>query len=406
MAQLRDDGHTYSRFSTITELLEAARERLIEYLRTDFDTELTPRQTSLAHATLQSAAAFERQAVPSLAWEALDRDLARELVAAAEDKAVDKLEAPQMIEALYSRGYLTLDQPSGKFHPTAAAVLLLAHSPSRTFAQARLQLDAYVSTVPDATPLDSVRVDAPLPHGIEQAVAFVRRNTSSPLKVEGLHRRRTETLPPEVLREAIVNAVAHRDYAIVGARVTVEVFSDRVVVRSPGLPAGGQSLARIQQGEAPSRSRNPLIVQGLTWLELMDDRGTGIRRMRELLQQRGLPAPTFVLRDDEFVVTLMLAVAPKEEAAGVSLPPAPPPSPSKPPMPSGLSEDQIAILEGVARQGYVTTAWCVKNLGISRDTAWRLLQVLVQKELVAPEGVGRGIKYRGKDSLAGSQPGG
>lgn len=391
LQRARDDGHTYSRFATIPELLEAARERLVEYLRTHFETEPTPRQTSLAQATQRAAAPFERQSIATVAWEALDQNLARELAAAAEAKPAEKLDPPQIVEALYSRGYLTLDQPTAKFHPTAAAVLLLGQSPARTFPQARLQLDAYTGKVPDAAPLDSVHVDAPLPQAIEQSVAFVRRNTSSPLKIAGLHRRRAEPLPPEVLREAIVNAVAHRDYELTGARVTVEVFADRVVVRSPGLPAGGQSLERIQQGEAPSRSRNPLIVQGLTWLELMDDRGTGIRRMRELMQQRGLAAPSFVLRDDELVLTMMLAVEVAESAVGGSTPPT---VASKPPIPIGLTEDQAAIMEGVSRQGFVTTGWCVKNRGLPRVTAWRLLQELVQKGVLVEEGVGRGVKYR------------
>ncbi len=88
----------------------------------------------------------------------------------------------------------------------------MAKSPSKAFPQARVQLDAYVGETRDARPLDSILVDKPLPAAIEQAVAFIRRNTAQPLKVEGLRRVNAEAFPQDALREAIVNAVAHRDY--------------------------------------------------------------------------------------------------------------------------------------------------------------------------------------------------
>ena len=96
-----------------------------------------------------------------------------------------------------------------------------------------MQLDAYPGEKRDARPLDSVLVDAPLSSAIEQAVAFIRRNTSHPLKIEGLRRVATELYPQEALREAMVNAVAHRDYENAGVKITVEVFADRVVFSSP-----------------------------------------------------------------------------------------------------------------------------------------------------------------------------
>ena len=66
-------------------------------------------------------------------------------------------------------------------------------------------------------------------------------------------------------------------------KITVEVFTDRVLFASPGLPPGKQKIERIGRGEGRSKARNPLVVQGLTWLELMDERGSGIRRIRSPL---------------------------------------------------------------------------------------------------------------------------
>jgi predicted HTH transcriptional regulator len=390
MRQVSQDGHTYSRFTSMDELREAVKSRLIEYLRNQYESEPTPRQIDIARGTLRSATDFERQPVLALTWGDLDAGLAREIVAAAEEKSAERLSEAQIIQALYSRAYLWLDPGTSLFHPMAAGVLLFAKVPSRAFLQARLQLDAYVSSTPDASPLDSVHIDAPLSQAVEQAVAFVRRNTERPLKVEGLHRRKSEALPQEALREAIVNAVAHRDYAVAGARVTIEVFADHVTVRSPGHPAGGQSIQRIQQGLASSRSRNPLIVQGLTWLELMDDRGTGIRRMREAMDRQGLELPTFTLLEDEFVVTLSTQPrldAPVSEDQIKQ-------APQKTPIIEGLPHFQQTIIETAAQYGYVTTALCVQKLGISRDTAWRHLQELSSRGCLEQTGSGRGTRYK------------
>ena len=176
--------------------------------------------------------------------------------------------------------------------------------PVQGLSQARIQLDAYQADKRDARPLDSVLVDAPLSSAIEQAVAFIRRNTSHPLKIEGLRRVATELYPQEALREAMVNAVAHRDYENAGVKITVEVFADRVVFSSPGLPPGKQRIERIARGEGRSKARNPLVVQGLTWLEFMEERGSGIRRMREVMERQRLDLPRFALIEDEFTVTL------------------------------------------------------------------------------------------------------
>lgn len=135
-------------------------------------------------------------------------------------------------------------------------------------------------------------------------MAFVRRNTTHPLKVEGLRRVTAEDVPQEALREAVVNAVAHRNYENAGVKIAVEVFSDRAVFSSPGLPPGNQRNEGIGQGEGRSRARNPLVDQGLTWLELMDERGSGIRRMREVMRRQGRGMPKFALVEDEFAVTL------------------------------------------------------------------------------------------------------
>lgn len=287
-----------------------------------------------------------------------------------------------------SRGYLWWDVKEAVYRPTAAGCLLLAPLPSIALPQARVQLDAYEGKERDNEPIDSVLVDEPLPKAIEQTVAFIRRNLAQPLKVKGLKRKHSEKYPQEALREAIVNAVAHRDYADAGSKIAVEVFSDRVEVASPGGPPGGQSIERIENGQARSRARNPLIVQGLTWLEYMDERGSGIRRMRKAMQNQGLPMPHFDIVDGDFTVTLLRpaqfkAVEKQEESTGF---------PSLNDISTESHEQKVLKLLESAK--YVTTAMCVQKLGISRDTAWRIFKRLTDNAIVERIGTGRGTRYK------------
>ena len=201
-----------------------------------------------------------------------------------------------------------------------------------------------------------------------------------------MKRQDVEAYPAEALRELIVNALAHRDYADPGAKVSVEVFLDHLRVSSPGLPPGGQSVARVASGEARSRARNPLIVQGLSWLELMDERGSGIRRMTRVLKQHGNPTPFFKADHDCLVVEF--AVPDRDAVFNPSDVDSTREKPAREAMPP-----RDAILREVTEAGHITTARCVQRLGIPRTTAYRILSALHKEGILEQSGTGRGTKY-------------
>ena len=389
--EIRKDDHTYSRFKNIEELQDIVRKRLIEHIKTTFDTKPTQEQNALAQKNIKAASPFERTRIIDHGIDILDWKVASEIAAAAEEKPLDTLKQEDVIRSLSSRGYLWFDHMEICYRPTAAAVLLMAKTPSFVFTQARIQLDAYAGQIKDANPIDSIFLDEPLPRAIEHAVAFIRRNTSHPLRVKNLKREKTEAYPQEALREAIVNAVAHRDYSDEGIKPTIEVFSDRVVITNPGLPPGGQSIIRISKGEGGPRSRNPLIVQSLNWLEFMDERGSGIRRMRDALIKHGSEFPLFRLQDQEFSVSLFAHTRSILKGSVHDL--------QKDIKGKGfaelkdITERQRQILKEIQKRNYITTALCVQSLGIARDTAWRDLKDLQSKGFVKQTGTGRATRY-------------
>jgi len=125
---------------------------------------------------------------------------------------------------------------------------------------------------------------------IEDSLRFIERNTRTAYRIEGLRREEIPEYPPAALREAITNAVMHRDWFNEGANVFVEIYADRIEVSNPGgLPSG---MLPSDLGRKSVR-RNPLIADLLHRIEYIEKAGTGIRRMREAVRLHGSPAPVF-----------------------------------------------------------------------------------------------------------------
>jgi ATP-dependent DNA helicase RecG len=102
----------------------------------------------------------------------------------------------------------------------------------------------------------------------------------------------------------LVNAVAHRDYAITGAPIEVSMFDDRLEVRSPGPPPPPVTLELLRQRKSVHFSRNPLLVRALADMGYLREIGEGIPRMFDEMEQNGLQPPEFSLDGFMFVVAL------------------------------------------------------------------------------------------------------
>jgi ATP-dependent DNA helicase RecG len=141
---------------------------------------------------------------------------------------------------------------------------------------------------------------------INQAVLFVQRHTNVEYVIERLRRDEIPDIPEVALREAVVNAVCHRDYFDKRANVLIEVFDDRVILSNPGgLPNG---LKPSEFGKK-SVARNPLIASLLQRIHLIEKVGTGISRIREAVKENGRSEVEFTY-DDFFTVTFKRSIEP------------------------------------------------------------------------------------------------
>ena len=147
-----------------------------------------------------------------------------------------------------------------------------------------------------------------LPDQIRQAEAFLRDNIPSQVRVAGLTHQISPEYPYEVVRELLINAVAHRDYNIQGDNVHVNLYSERLEVHSPGGLPGPVTLENLLEARF---SRNAIVMQLLSDMGFVERLGYGLNRVVEALRKNGMRRPVF----EETAGTFRVAIFRTEEPA-------------------------------------------------------------------------------------------
>jgi len=132
------------------------------------------------------------------------------------------------------------------------------------------------------TVLDHDRFKGSLAKVFRDAISFIERNTKTGWeKTKSGGREEVRAYPKEAIREALVNAIAHRDYSIAGTQIDVEIYCDRIEIVSPGSWLLPKSYAEYPLGSIPSIRRNTIIAACLDEANLMERGGTGFQTMIE-----------------------------------------------------------------------------------------------------------------------------
>ena len=130
--------------------------------------------------------------------------------------------------------------------------------------------------------LDSSRFRGSLARVFSDALNFIERNTRTGwMKTENGGREEVRSYPKEAVREALVNAIAHRDYSISGTQIDVDIYSDRIEIVSPGAWLLPKDYREYPVGSIPSIRRNSIIAACLDAANLMERGGTGFQTMIE-----------------------------------------------------------------------------------------------------------------------------
>ena len=388
LKEIEVDGFKYKRFGNVIELQKEVRAALVRLLVDRFGIEPTSDENQIAEQTIEATSSFESQPLSRLRWQDLDHAVLRRLIAAAENRDAGSLSAADLWSDASARGLAWRDQATGESYATAAGIVLLAKDPSIVFPQCRILADAYRSTEPDGDPRDHEDIRAPMPLAIDRAIAFIDRNTRHPMRIVGLNRVRLDEYPVDGLREALVNAAAHRQYEDAGRKIILEIFADRIIILSPGLPPRPITLAQLRRGKYRPCSRNPVLAQCLSYFHRIEERGSGFRRMRDQMLDHGLDPPHLGIDMGYFQVVFQ---GPGENIERLRVP-------EKrlvvtPSVEVQLNERQKRIIQQVLEAGSVTRRWCVAQFSVANDTAGRDLKGLAEMGLLDAEGKGRAVRY-------------
>lgn len=227
---------------------------------------------------------------------------------------------------------------------------------------------------------DRTELEGPLPDLVSKADRLIYEAMRRDAVVRGLVREEVPEFPPVAVREALVNAVGHRDYSARGSAVEVRLYDDVLEVQSPGTLPGWVTIENIADAQY---SRNELVMDGLQRLGLVEEAGQGIDRMIAEMEDALLDPPEFEERQTSFIVRLRgTSVFAAEDRLWISefadL---------------GLSPDGKIALVYARRHGAISNEDLRNLRGLDRDASRSVLQDLVARGLLESVGRGRGARY-------------
>jgi ATP-dependent DNA helicase RecG len=251
-----------------------------------------------------------------------------------------------------------------------AGVLLFTSRVTRFFISATVLCVLYQGN-DKVTILDRKEFNADLLSNIEGAFTYLCSKLNTNLIIKADRTNRLE-LPEEALREALVNAMAHRDYFST-AHVQVDIYLDRVDISNPGGLVSG--LPRKDFGKR-SMPRNPLLMDLLQRIDKVEWAGSGIRRIRDAMKDYGLK-PKFDLSEGFFSVVFPRAVQTPQATPQVT--------PQVTPQAS-LTPLEQEILAQIKADAKISRQGLAKKLGIQPDTVKEYLEKLKEKGAIARVG--------------------
>ena len=198
---------------------------------------------------------------------------------------------------------------------TVAGLMLFGKDPSRFLPQAKIDAAAYFGSEKDysAKERSTLRgsivrlkgVDGTIlePGLTEQAVQFVRRNIETVKLEDGVRRQERWDYPEDVIREAVVNAIVHRDYLLSGSDIELSIYSDRLEIVSPGRLVNGITPKRMRIG--CRSARNELLKDVMRDYGYLEHMGIGVPRkiIRGMKEHNGTE-PNLIEEEERFTVRL------------------------------------------------------------------------------------------------------
>jgi len=259
-------------------------------------------------------------------------------------------------------------------HPTLAAVILFGKSPQEKLVQATVHCGRFKQ---ETVIIDDKLVGGTAIDQIDEVMDFIRKNTNVRFVITGKPKREEIwDYPLDALREAVVNAVCHREYAD-NSDIQLKIYDDRLTIWNPGGLPPGMTIEELYNPNHSSRPRNMLIAQIFYDVELIERYGSGIQRIMEACTKAGLPTPVFEEKFGGFLAVFKKDIYTEDYLKKL-----------------GLNERQIKAVMYVKEKGRITNKEYQEIAGVKERLATMELNELAKKGVFTRHGItGRGTYY-------------
>ena len=266
--------------------------------------------------------------------------------------------------------------------PTLATIILFGKAPQEALVQATVHCGRFKK--------ETIIIDDKMIHGtaieqIEEAMDFIRKNTNVRFVITGKPTRdEVWDYPLDALREAVVNAICHRDYAD-NSDIQLKIHDNRFTIWNPGGLVPGMTIEELYNPNHSSKLRNKLIAQIFYDIELIERYGSGIQRIIDACRNAGLPPPVFEERFGGFLVIFKKDIYTEEYLKGL-----------------GINERQIKAVIYTKEKGRITNKEYQEMYGIKKRQASEDLKDLQDKKIFERVGTtGKGTYYTLKGAAKG-----
>jgi len=366
------DSYIYKCFDNIDELKTQVLNSLISYLDEE---------------GILSKLPFDQVICREAGYETIDEEEVRDFL---ENRAIKlDVDIPKIsIKDFLIKTLKVVKEEKGELKPTNAGLLFFGKNPSKYISQNEIRI-ARFKGITRINFIDSKEIKGPIYKMLNEVEMFFRRNTRLANKIVEFKRVDIPEYPYEAIREAVINAIAHRDYAHRWSPIMFSIFDDRVEITSPGGLLQGLDIRHL---EGVHETRNKEICKIFHETKDMERYGTGITKMKNWMTEHGLKPPVITQPGDFFRITFygpgdkildLVPSIPKERQTDLKE--------------LGLNDRQIEALRLMVNEGKALTNRKYRQLfDVSNQTFVRDMRMLSKLEFVTSEGTGRALRYKAK----------
>jgi ATP-dependent DNA helicase RecG len=286
----------------------------------------------------------------------------------------EKIGSPAFNRRLVQQGLLK--QQNNTFTPTGFGLLLFGKEPRTSIQHAGL-----LGTIhyPDGTE-ETRDFDGPMVLIPKQIEKWLKDKLPNVIDRSHMVHKQETRVPFELIREAVVNALVHRDYEIQGAKCQIDITADTLTVKSPGGPLPPVTLEQLQSFSAPMLSRNPRLQYVFAKMALANERGLGMKTLRTVPAQLDLPLPRFAYQDPYLTLTIFRTKEAVTDTLDTKIL-------------AALNEKERKGWQWLATKGRTKSSQYAMSMQVEDRTARRHLNHFVDLGLVRKTGSGPSTEY-------------